>query len=66
MWKTVRTFIQDPSGSVPVEWTLLATILVLGAITGALAVRDNTLREADAALRALSGPAAAASALSGR
>lgn len=58
MWQSVRAFGQDESGSMPVEWAFLATILVLGAITGALTVRNATLAGADEATAALCRPAA--------
>ena len=36
-------FWRDETGTVPADWACIATILVLGAITGAIAARQAAL-----------------------
>jgi Flp pilus assembly pilin Flp len=40
-----RQFWYDERGSVGAEWAFVATILLLGAITGAIVARHTTLAE---------------------
>jgi Flp pilus assembly pilin Flp len=40
-------FWQDETGSVTAEWAFVATILVLGAITGVMASRQAALADAE-------------------
>jgi hypothetical protein len=40
-------FWHDETGSMPAEWAFVATILVLGAITGMVAARQAALAQAE-------------------
>ena len=49
MGTMLRHFIQDECASVVAgEWVFVATILVLGAVTGAVVARHAALAEAEA------------------
>jgi Flp pilus assembly pilin Flp len=43
MWNLVRRFWHEESGAAGMEWAFVATILVLGAITGIIAARQDAL-----------------------
>ena len=47
MWKLLADLWEDEAGSVPAEWAFVATILVLGAITGLVASRQARLDSAE-------------------
>jgi Flp pilus assembly pilin Flp len=47
MRQLVKRFWHDERGSIGVEWAFIATILVLGAITGAVAVQQAALEPED-------------------
>jgi Flp pilus assembly pilin Flp len=61
MCNLIGRFWRDESGSVMVgDWVFVATILVLGAVTGMVALHQRTLDESDDAPRAtLVNPTAA-------
>jgi Flp pilus assembly pilin Flp len=40
MLRSLSAFWRDEQGSMAVEWAFLATILVLGAVTGIIAMRQ--------------------------
>lgn len=39
MYRSLSRLWRDESGSMAIEWAFLATILVLGAVTGIIALR---------------------------
>lgn len=47
MFQLLRDLWRDEAGSVPPEWALVVTILVLGAITGLVAGRQAELARGD-------------------
>jgi hypothetical protein len=59
MWKLIRKLWQDDRGTVMgAEWVFVATILVLGAVTGLVAMRQTNLSDLASSVR----PASTASA----
>jgi Flp pilus assembly pilin Flp len=53
MCNVIGRFWRDESGSVMVgDWVFVATILVLGAVTGMVAIHQHTLDDSDGASRA--------------
>jgi Flp pilus assembly pilin Flp len=50
-------FWRDERGALGVEWAFIATLLVLGAVTGVIASRQVVLNDPDAAPAAQTRPA---------
>ncbi len=47
MRKLLLDFFKDEAGSITLEWAFVATILVLGAITGLVVARQSGLGETE-------------------